>query len=179
MSQVNWDDVDQLPEGGNKTWFDVGVFEVLIDETKRGQNSNGTPYFTFSVIDNVDPDITAPLERIKKYTSDKAVGYTMQFLQSVLVHNAKAEAQKEVAKKYMHSLSDSDNFDIKKLHGAQAWLKVTQSDRENPNGGYYNNYELYAYEPKVETVAPKTATTATDLVFGKTDQVDISEVPFN
>jgi hypothetical protein len=128
----------------------------------------------FTVIDEANPDITT--DRVSPwYLTEAATPYTMRNLQNILVHNAKTDADKDKVRDYFHKLNDTDELDLKKFNGAQAWLTVTQSDRQfTRNDGttsYYSDYELTSWESK----APKPLT-VDDL--GGEPLLDLSDVPF-
>lgn len=153
-------------EGGS--YFDIGVHKVYIEKLSRGETKNGTPFFQADVVGDEDPDTKATVNNL--WTTDAATPYTMRTLQGILTHNAK-EADKDKARDYMQSLDDTDDLDVKKFNGAEAWLEVTE-DREapKPNGGYYKRYRLWSF-------AKQSKPTVEELMGGG-EKVNLDEVPF-
>lgn len=177
MTQLNkaiWDEVDALPSG-DRTWFLEGVYRVLIESISAEKNANDTPYLKFTVLDENDPDIkgTANL-----YTSEKALPYTLRTLQGILVHNTKTDIAADKVRKYFRELKDTDDIDLKKFNGAQAWYRKEKNGETylNTKGEERDSYDtgIFSYEPKMSKPAD---TIVDDIKEG--EPLDLSEIPFD
>lgn len=112
------------------------------------------------------------------YITEKALPYTAQRVQGIIVHNEKTEADKEKVRKVLIDLPDAQfgEWALSQLKGKKAYLVISFSDSVNPRNGLpYLERNLQGYEPK--PLEEPRATTAKQ-VMGGGDAIDLSEIPF-
>jgi len=104
--------------------------------------------------------------------------YTLRTLQGILVHNTKTEIDADKVRAYFRKLDDSDNLDLKKFNGAQAWYKKEKNGETytNKDGEERDSYDtgIFNYEPKMKKPADTVIEDITEDA-----PIDLSEIPFD
>lgn len=172
MVKVNPTEED-LKTTGNRSWFDVGEYEVGIESATFETDKNGKDYIQWNFADVNDTDIKGDCRNY--LTTEKAVLYAMRTMQGIAVHNAADDTEKERIRKTFLAVKDSDELKtmVGKYTNMTAFIQVYEDENSpNPNGGYYRRTNIFGYMPK-----PRKTTV--EQIMGNVESLSTDEIPFD
>lgn len=171
---------DEHKKERSMNYFDEGVHPVLIESLEFGTTEKGQEFAEFNVIDPDDDDRKG-VARVW-FTTDSAIGFSINVLRGIAVHNAKTDADKEKVKAAFIKMGDTTDLAkiADKFRGMEAWYVVEKSDNTYTNsaGEVKSSYNrnVYGYEPKPK--APSSVDKVVEATGGEQVDINPSEFPF-
>lgn len=147
--------------------------EVIITDGGVLKSSRGSEYIQLEFeADGKEGDTG-----YNNYITEKALPYTADRVQAILVHNQETDAQKEAVRKAIIDLPDAQfgEWAVEQLKGKKAFLHVSYSDNINPKSGKpYLEFNIAGWE----ATAPQEPKATVESLMGGGTPVDTKEVPF-